>query len=89
MPAPPPPPPPPSQLAKATLPKAKAGVQSDRAALLKSIQNGTTLKKTVTNDRSTAQFGKSESRPSKACPKIKYAILSVTLYFFELHFCIC
>ena len=85
MPAPPPPPPPPSQLAKAIPPKAKPGVQSDRAALLKSIQNGTNLKKTVTNDRSTAQFGKSE-RPSKACPKIKYAILSVTLYFFELHF---
>ena len=40
MPAPPPPPPPPSKLAKATPPKSNPKIQNDRAALLKSIQEG-------------------------------------------------
>ena len=72
-PPPPPPPPPPSEVAKATPQKSiqKAQVQTDRGALLKSIQAGKTLKKVVTNDRSTLQFGgKSESKSSKDCPKI-------------------
>ena len=82
MPAPPPPPPPPSALAKATPSKPQVQVQNDRAALLKSIQEGKNLKKTVTNDRSTPQFGgKTESKSSKACPKIMPTILFNTLSF--------
>ena len=86
MPAPPPPPPPPSELAKPTPSKAKPQVQPDRGALLKSIQKGTALKKTVTNDRSSPNFGgKSESKPSKDCPKLCRIFYS-TLYHFEFHF---
>jgi WAS/WASL-interacting protein len=57
MPGPPPPPPPgniPPPPTLATLPKGKS---DDRGALLKSIQKGTKLKKTVTNDRSQPIIG--------------------------------
>ncbi|XP_044271883.1 WAS/WASL-interacting protein family member 2-like isoform X1 [Tribolium madens] len=59
MPGPPPPPPPgmmpPPPPAPTSFPK--AGKPDDRAALLKSIQKGTRLKKTVTNDRSAPVIG--------------------------------
>lgn len=49
----PPPPPPPMAPAAPPPPVFKAPkVSNDRGALLKSIQKGTKLKKTVTNDKS-------------------------------------
>uniref|UniRef100_A0A6P7G2Z2 WAS/WASL-interacting protein family member 1-like n=1 Tax=Diabrotica virgifera virgifera TaxID=50390 RepID=A0A6P7G2Z2_DIAVI len=68
MPAPPPPPP----LAPAAPPppmfnsskNSKSSSSVDRGALLKSIQKGAKLKKTVTNDRSAPALGGSSNKPS-------------------------
>ncbi|XP_056648853.1 WAS/WASL-interacting protein family member 2-like [Diorhabda sublineata] len=69
MPAPPPPPPmasagppPPPPISK--IPKTGKGSANERNALLKSIQQGTKLKKTVTNDRSAPMVGGASNRPS-------------------------
>lgn len=58
MPGPPPPPPPGMMPPPPPMSLPKAAKPDDRAALLKSIQKGTKLKKTVTNDRSAPLIGK-------------------------------
>ena len=65
MPPPPPPGAPPPPKGGFAPPKAKkGGGGNDRGALLNSIQKGTKLKKTVTNDRSAPLVGNTPNAPA-------------------------